>query len=81
MLHANKYHLEEPVKEDAGTRVFDFQRCLRSVLAVEMSFPDLAARPWKSFPLECHISHLMFEIEIILLFQFTQLKLLLQFQF
>lgn len=58
-----------------------FQGCLRSMLAVEMSFPDLAACPWKSFPLEYHISHLMFEIEIILLFQFTQLKLLLQFQF
>lgn len=80
MLHANKYHLKEPVKEDAGIRVCGFQGCLGSMLAVEMSFPDPAACPWTSFPLECHISHLMFEIEI-LLFHFTQLKLLLQFQF
>lgn len=74
MLHPDKYHWMEPVKEAAGTAVCGFQECLRSMLAAEMSFPDL-------FPLECHISHLMFEIEIIPLFQFTHFKLLLQFQF
>lgn len=81
VLHTNKYHLKEPVKEDTATPVCDFQECLRSMLAVEMSSPDLSACPWKTFPLECHIFHLMFEVEIILPFQFTLLKLLLQFQF
>lgn len=36
------------------------------MLAVEMSFHDLSTCPWRSFPVECHISHLIFEIEIIL---------------
>lgn len=36
------------------------------MLVVEMSFHDLSACPWRSFPVEYHISHLIFEIEIIL---------------
>lgn len=38
------------------------------MLAVAMSFRDLSACPWRSFPMECHISHLIFEIEVILPF-------------
>lgn len=51
------------------------------MLAGEMSFPDLSVCPCRSFPLECHMSYLIFEIEIILPFQFTQLNRLLQLPF